>query len=168
MYIKKLIYKNVGPIASNNIDFRFTEDGRPVPVVIVGENGAGKSMFLSNITDAFYELAGTAYNNALQSDGQGHQYYKAISSDQISMGFDWLAAYMEFEHNSECLKYIFKSGKLSYSDFVANESIQFDSKLDWKEENNAKKVVCEKNQIKDVFNTSIVASFSPMRYEKPY
>ena len=49
MYIKKLIYKNVGPIASNNIDFRFTEDGRPVPVVIVGENGTGKSMFLSNI-----------------------------------------------------------------------------------------------------------------------
>ena len=168
MYIKKLIYKNVGPIASNNIDFRFTEDGRPVPVVIVGENGSGKSMFLSNITDAFYELAGTAYDNALQSEGQGHQYYKVISSDQISIGFDWLVAYMEFEHNSECLKYIFKSGKLSYSDFVANESIQFDSKLDWKEEHNAKKVVCEKNQIKDIFNTSIVASFSPMRYEKPF
>ena len=109
MYIKKLIYKNVGPIASNNIDFRFTEDGRPVPVVIVGENGSGKSMFLSNITDAFYELAGTAYDNALQSEGQGHQYYKVISSDQISIGFDWLVAYMEFEHNSECLKYIFKS-----------------------------------------------------------
>lgn len=168
MYIKKLIYKNVGPITSNYIDFRFTEDGRPVPVIIVGENGSGKSMFLSNITDAFYELAGTAYDNARQIDGQGHQYYKAISPEQIKIGRDWLVAYMEFEHNDECLKYIFKSGKLSYSELVEKESITYDSKLDWKELNNAKKVVSDKKLIQNVFNTSIVASFSPMRYEKPY
>lgn len=168
MYIKKLIYKHVGPIINNKILFRFTKEGNPIPVIIVGENGTGKSIFLSNITDAFYELAGKAYNNALQPDGKGYQYYKAIAPDQISIGFEWLVAFVEFEHNAECLKYIFKSGKISYSDFATNESIQFDSNLDWKNENNAKTVVCDKKQAENVFDTSVVVSFSPMRYEKPY
>ena len=167
MYIKKLIYKNVGPIANTNIDFRFSSDGNPIPVVIVGENGSGKSVFLSNITDAFYELAGNVYSNAFQLTEKGHQYYKSISTNHIKIGSSWMSAYMEFEHNDDKLKYIFKSGKKKYSDFVEEESISLDSRLDWKDESNFKKVVCDNKIIEHIFDTTIVASFSPMRYEKP-
>lgn len=167
MYLKKLKYENVGPIISNDIEFRFTQDGKPVPVVIVGENGTGKSVFLSNITDAFYELAGKAYSNALQESGRGHQYYKAISPDQIRLGSSYLVAYMEFEHNTEPLKYIFKSGDITFSDYLENENIPFDKELDWKEASNSKNAVAEKKLIEHVFDTTVVASFSPMRYEKP-
>lgn len=167
MYIKKLIYRNVGPISSNDIDFRFTCEGNPVPTVIVGENGSGKSVFLSNITDAFYELAGTVYSNAMHSYEGGHQYYKTISPDQIKIGAEWLVAYIEFEHETQKLKYIFKAGNILYSDFLADTKIAEDKSLDWESENNFKNVVGDAKLIERIFDRTIVASLSPMRYEKP-
>jgi len=84
MYIKKLIDENVGPIENAAITFPFVEAGTPKPVVIVGENGTGKSMLISNIVDSLYEIAGTAFDDARKpADGEGYQYYKAISSTEI-------------------------------------------------------------------------------------
>lgn len=42
------------------------------------KNGSGKSILLSNIVDAFYELADLAYENATKLITSGHQYYKEI------------------------------------------------------------------------------------------
>lgn len=67
MYIDNLYYKNVGPISNLYIKFRKNENGIPVPLVIVGKNGSGKSILLSNIVDAFYELADKGYENATQA-----------------------------------------------------------------------------------------------------
>lgn len=167
MYIKKLIYRNVGPIIRNKIDFRFSSEGKPIPVIVVGENGTGKSVFLSNITDAFYELAGTQYNNALEKEGYGHQYYKFISADQITIGASYLVAYMEFEQDNEKLEYVFKSGSISFPEFVSEEGLSLNDTLNWKEEINAKKTRSDKNTVEKAFEKEIVASFSPMRYEKP-
>lgn len=167
VYIKKIIYKNVGPISNIQIDFRFTDKGNPVPVVIVGENGTGKSVFLSNIIDAFYELAGTAFNNVLQSTENGHQYYKTISPDQIKIGSSWLVAYMELEHGSEKLKYVFKSGEIPYAQFCEQEGIECDEAIRWADKGNDKKVKCDKRLVEEIFENTVVASFSPMRYEKP-
>ena len=57
MYINSLYYENIGPISKLDIEFRKNKNGIPVPLVIVGKNGSGKSILLSNIVDAFYELA---------------------------------------------------------------------------------------------------------------
>ena len=47
MYIDNLYYKNVGPISNLDIKFRKNENGIPVPLVIVGKNGSGKSILLA-------------------------------------------------------------------------------------------------------------------------
>ena len=73
MYIDNLYYKNVGPISNLDIKFRKNENGIPVPLVIVGKNGSGKSILLSNIVDAFYELADKGHENATQATSKGHQ-----------------------------------------------------------------------------------------------
>jgi ABC-type molybdenum transport system ATPase subunit/photorepair protein PhrA len=39
----------------------FNADGTPKPLVIVGKNGTGKSILLSYIVDALFELAKKAY-----------------------------------------------------------------------------------------------------------
>ena len=64
MHIKKLVYENVGPLQSLCINMPIKENGDPKPVVLVGENGSGKSTLLSNIVDAFYEIAGKAFDSA--------------------------------------------------------------------------------------------------------
>lgn len=69
MYIKKLIYENVGPIEQVVITPSFTPEGNPKPVILVGENGTGKSTILSNIVDSFYEMARKAYNNVCETEG---------------------------------------------------------------------------------------------------
>ena len=65
MYLKRIHNVNVGPIEDVEINFPFDEKNNPKPVVIVGENGTGKSVLLSNIVDSFYEFAGKAFSDAV-------------------------------------------------------------------------------------------------------
>lgn len=78
MYIDKLYYSNVGSINDLGIQLCKNPNGVPIPLIIVGKNGSGKSILLSNIVDAFYELADLAYENATKLITSGHQYYKEI------------------------------------------------------------------------------------------
>ena len=49
MYLKRLSAVNMGPINDVSITFPFEESGNPKPVIIVGENGTGKTTLLSNV-----------------------------------------------------------------------------------------------------------------------
>ena len=82
MYIKQIVDVNMGPIKRIDIQPSFEDTGIPKPLIIVGENGSGKSTFISNIVDSFFELAGKAFQDALHpSDyGNGYDYYKTIYS----------------------------------------------------------------------------------------
>ena len=64
MYLKHMIYENIGPIDRIDIKPSFDEKNEPIPMIIVGENGTGKSILLSNIVDSLYELAAKYYTNA--------------------------------------------------------------------------------------------------------
>ena len=117
MYLKRIHSVNVGPIEDAEINFSFV-DGKPKPVVIVGENGTGKSVLLSNIVDSFYEIASLKYSNARKSDeiSEGQQYYKVITSQEIHIGKKFMYSYLEYEHNSNPIHSIFKSGEVSFQD----------------------------------------------------
>ena len=64
------------------------DDEKPKPLIIVGENGSGKSTMISNIVDSLYELAGRVFSNALHHDKESYNYsyYKVISSNEIKVG----------------------------------------------------------------------------------
>ena len=73
MYIKKIYNTNIGPIKDAQISFPFNMDGTPKPITIVGENGSGKPTLLSNIVDAFFEIAAEAFSDARQpNDTEGY------------------------------------------------------------------------------------------------
>ena len=165
MYIKKGIYENVGPLKSVNIDFPFNEDGTPKPLIIVGENGSGKSTFLSNIVDAFYEMAGLAFNNATETDDfAGHQYYKAINGVEIHLGSQYLYSYLTFQHTSS-IHYCFKSGNLSVEDF--RNKTDSDFSISWKTAESYKGVTASKEEIEDIWSSNVICCFGPDRYEQP-
>ena len=54
MYLNKIVCENVGPIESISVKPRFNSAGNPMPIVLVGENGSGKSILLSQIVDKQY------------------------------------------------------------------------------------------------------------------
>ena len=55
MYVRRIHIENLGAISNLTIEPSFLSDGRPVPVVLVGKNGAGKSLTLAIVLDALTE-----------------------------------------------------------------------------------------------------------------
>lgn len=171
MYLKKIKDVNIGPIKEASIAFPFKNNGEPKPVVIVGENGTGKSALLSNIVDGLYEIAGEAFSNARQpADTEGYEFYKAISPTEIHLGQSYMYSYAEFE-DSNCkptkVEYIFKSGHLAPDQFKVNSGVDLDQSIIWQINDNYKKAVISKESAELIFSKDVLCYFGPERYEKP-
>lgn len=171
MYISKILVENVGPIEKATILFPFNDNGSPKPVVIVGENGTGKTTLLSNIVDSFYETARTAFSDVTQSDGSsGYQYYKAITPAEIHIGKKYLYSCIEYTspHNpSYKIGYVFKSGNLPDNSFKKSSGFSLAQQVSWKDDENSKKVFITKEQANTIFGRNVICYFGPDRYEKP-
>ena len=168
MYLKKIHSVNVGPLLNADISFSFEND-KPKPVIIVGENGTGKSVLLSNIVDSFYEIASKAFNNARYNDdmAEGQQYYKTITPQEIHIGKDFMYSYLEFIENSEIINYFFKSGNISVQSFLNTEKIYNNFDLTWNDNDNYKDTNASDTQARNIFSSNVICYFSPDRYEKP-
>lgn len=167
MYIKKLVYENVGPIRNTEINMPMNDNRTLKPVILVGENGSGKSTLLSNIVDAFYEIAGKAFNNARQpDDDSGHQYYKAIAPMEISAGQKYMFSYILFQDSKE-YSYVYKCGNFSVSELKKKLGLEKATDLRWAESVNFKHTTCDKDAANRIWNNNVICYFGPDRYEKP-
>src|SRR6185503_17159563 len=96
MYLNTIALENFGPIDSLRIETktrarRVDDDAfgmllrpgeiphtelAPAPIILVGENGSGKTMTLATVADALYELGTVAFQDVLPKSGLGHSYFK--------------------------------------------------------------------------------------------
>ena len=51
MYLKSTVIEDVGPISNLKLEFPMS-GGAPIPLILVGENGSGKSIFISYVVNA--------------------------------------------------------------------------------------------------------------------
>lgn len=162
-----MVYEHVGPIKNIQINMSLNENNTPKPVIIVGENGSGKSTVLSNIVDAFYEIAGKAYENARQhGDDSGHQYYKAIVPIEVMTGQTHMFSYITFKDNKE-YSYISKCGNLSVADLKRKLDIEQTKENQWSESVNFKHTSFNKADVERIWDNNVICYFGPDRYEKP-
>lgn len=168
MRIKRICNRNVGPTEQIDIEFNLNKDNMPMPVILVGENGTGKSTVISNVIDAFYEIAGIAYKNVHKTEQEGYQYYKAILSSEINIGHKFMISFIEFEEDGkETIQYIFKSGQLGYSEFQQETNGELKNVGIWNDESNLKGVFISKKDVEHIFEREVLCYFGPDRYEKP-
>lgn len=171
MYIKQLSAVNMGPIKDVSIAFPFQESGNPKPVIIVGENGTGKTTLLSNVVDSLYELAGEAFEDVTESDGgSGHQYFKAISPSEIQIGQNYMYSVVEYTspRNVEySIGYVLKSGTVSAGLIKNSNSFCANKKVSFNDKGNYKKAFIKKEEAETIFGRSVFCYFGPDRYEKP-
>ena len=128
MYLKRIHNVNVGPIEDAEINFPFDEENNPKPVIIVGENGTGKSVLLSNIVDSFYEFASKAFSDAVKRDdsGLGSQYYKIVTGQEIHHGKEFMYSWIEYEDKDSSDKkatYLFRTENFTFEKFCEMENI---------------------------------------------
>ena len=171
MYLKSIHSVNVGPIDDVKIIFPFTEDNLPKPVVIVGENGTGKSILLSNVVDSFHEIAGMAFDDVRKPAdiNVGQQYYKIVAGQEIRIGEKYMYSRLQYEDENVTEKhfeYLFKGGEFSVQEFCNNEGItQKDCKF--REIGNDKQITIKEKDVELIFSKDVVCYFPPSRYEKP-
>ena len=169
MYLKRIHNVNVGPIEDAEINFPFDEENNPKPVIIVGENGTGKSVLLSNIVDSFYEFASKAFSDAVKRDdsGLGSQYYKIVTGQEIHHGKEFMYSWIEYEDKDSSDKkatYLFRTKNFTFEKFCQMENI-IDEKYFDREK--PKKIFIDKKQAEKLFVENAICYFPPNRYEKP-
>lgn len=64
-----------GPVDSLSYSFREDKNGNPVPLVIIGKNGCGKTLFFTNIVDMFVEMKRKLYPQGILEVNENN-YYK--------------------------------------------------------------------------------------------
>ena len=94
MYVKKVQLSNYGPIDLLDITFPF-EGEKPKPVLIVGENGSGKSILLSHIVNGLVTAKGVAFPET--PEVETGKVYKLRSSSYVKSENEYYFGRVEFE-----------------------------------------------------------------------
>ncbi len=93
MYLTRLQLANYGPL--RNLDLHFPFDGdRPKPVLLVGENGSGKTIVLSHIVNAMVMAKDSVYPDSRELDAG--RVFKLRSSSYISVEAEYYYARCDF------------------------------------------------------------------------
>jgi predicted ATP-binding protein involved in virulence len=96
MYFKSIHIENVGPIVDLEIDFHVNE--HPKPIIIVGENGTGKSILLSYLVNCLITGKQHIFDDVEVEQGK---VYKYRSPHYITSGKDYSYASVKFDSGSE-------------------------------------------------------------------
>ena len=94
MYVRRIQLTNSGPIVRLDVEFPFDSD-RPKPVVLVGENGSGKSILLSHIVNGLLLARQEAYPETPEIDVG--KVFKLRSPLYVTIGREYSFAHVDFE-----------------------------------------------------------------------
>ncbi|TRO34625.1 ATP-binding protein [Pseudomonas sp. ALS1131] len=117
MFVKRIKIEKLGPIEEFIIEPRFTTEGNPIPIMLVGQNGAGKSLTLSVILDTMTEarrgsfrkipevgetdyLRLSSKNYVRHSSGYSHVQVR-IGTPTIELEFNEVVSKISFEEFQE-------------------------------------------------------------------
>ena len=96
MYVKRVQLENYGPV--QRLDIRFPFDGEnPKPVVLVGENGTGKTIVLSHIVNGMIEAKHAAYSDPNSRETPEGRVFKVRDGRYIAVGSGYYFARVGFE-----------------------------------------------------------------------
>lgn len=93
MYVNQLQLRNYGPIEGLDIVFPFEAD-KPKPVVMVGQNGSGKSIALSHIVNGLLTAQHVAFPDTPEVDTD--KVYKLRSPGYIKSGSEFAYSRVEY------------------------------------------------------------------------
>lgn len=173
MYTKRIQLINYGPIEKLDIEFPF-EGETPKPVVLVGENGSGKSIFLSHIVNGLLQAKDIVYPET--PEVKTGKAYKLRGNSYIRSGSEYYFGKVDFEDSFFISEIRTLRNKQDYKPdkpiAVSESSAQaMWAKMDSKEndhiDSNLFSQPDSKIKVKNIFARNCVLYFPPNRYEDP-
>lgn len=119
LYLKHIALDSIGPITKLSIELPFLENGNPKPLLLVGENGAGKTIFQSQIMDSLYEIASDLFQDVGIQNSDGRNYYKVSGGVNLQTGKQKgfsILSYVDSENNK--IEYFDKVGNIKHKDLT--------------------------------------------------
>lgn len=190
MYLKNIIIENNWPIERLEILEKdlFKKNWDPKILVLTWKNWSWKTILLSNITDAFFELASQNFSDILPMQWLGHSYYRVVWwSNQKTwtkhsfsfLNFEW--KYKELKEvpleNWEIQKqeekvlkeyqYLEKTWELTIIETQGKTNNLFINEGNWEEWKIITNVKSDKN-IKNDFLKNTYCFFPVSRFENPH
>ncbi|WP_421724375.1 AAA family ATPase [Bauldia sp.] len=168
MYLKNALVLNSGPLSDLELEFKFSDNGTPLPTVFVGRNGSGKSNFLAYLTDALIELAARKFTDVAPKHDMGmHKWHRTIGSATIRTGSNHELALLKFEDGQTAYTYASKGGQIAKTD-IQNRLEAFPQAPNWQPEGAHKTVEGPEERIEQIFRSGCYVSFPTDRTEEPY
>ena len=172
MYVKKIKIINYGPIDSLDIDLPF-DGGIPKPIVLVGENGSGKSILLSHIINSLMSMQQSMYEETPEIELS--KVYKYRSPFYITSGKQYFFGRVDFQNDLYCEELCLNQSKEAFARNHQGLLPNDDTNNIWQEMSNNELTQIRSNLfdserkeiLRDAFSRNCVLYFPPNRFEEP-
>ena len=169
MYVKRIQLTNYGPINQLDIECPF-DAKKPKPVVLVGENGSGKSILLSHIVNGLLVAQQVAYPENPEVD-EG-RVYKHRSPFYVQAGKEASFSRVDFESDLYASELLLRQRKRAYKSIpedVSEESVQdlWDGIGPMNSSGISANFNAKKAAVKEIFSTHCILYFPANRFEDP-
>jgi predicted ATP-binding protein involved in virulence len=166
MYLRRVNLENIGPINELSIELPFHENGNPKPVIVVGENGTGKSILLSFIVNTLIAAKQLFFDNTEVEKGK---VYKYRSPAYIQSGKDYYFAKLIFEKDIQYVEWQLSRTRREFENdlgYVPNNEDwakipEPNSDLFWTNFEN------KQDNLKDLIDKNCLLYFPTNRFEEP-
>ncbi len=166
MYLKKIEIENTGPIDCLSVEFAATDAGSLKPLVIVGENGTGKTILMSYLVNTLITAKQAAFDDTEVEHGRVYkyrspQYIKAgkhYSYGRVEFGDGYYVEEWQLDMQKSRFEeaYSFSSVRSSWSSIPEHEASHFHSTLPH-----------DGQAAKDLFDKKCCLYFPVNRFEEP-
>ena len=172
MYTKRIQLTNYGPIEKLDFEFPFHE-ATPKPVVLVGENGSGKSILLSHIVNGLLSAKDIVYPET--PEVTPGKVYKLRSSSYIKPGSEYYFGRVDFEESFYISEIRTRRNKQAYPDIPLGISgsaaqamwVEMDPKKNDYYKSNFSPQSDSVNKVKDILSKNCALYFPFNRFEEP-
>lgn len=169
MYLHELRIVNDGPIEDLAMNFAFQDSGLPKPLIVVGENGSGKTNFLSIVADALVEGAAQHHSDVVApSPGSARHFLRLVGGTNLRRGTKGGFALLRFLDNGEEFIYAQKAGTYPPASLPDDLSPCLQPGATWAPEGGSKNFGISEQQSRRIFRSGSYSYFPASRSERPH
>ena len=166
MYLREIHVENNGPLRRLALLAPFSENGLPKPLILVGQNGSGKTNLLSIIGDCLIEAGSHAFEDITHRKSSSRSWFRVAGGSVLSDGTNGGFSVARFEHNEENHYYCERSGTFNADDARPLCSATLHPGVVWSKQ--GKEFKLKREVAENIFKTGVYLYFPTSRSESPH